>query len=83
MNPLSGVLDEAWRMYRAHAAHLLTIAFVIYLVTAVIVALFALIGGIVGFLVSLAIMTTRRRTDVSYRRDGATYLEPGPVDPRV
>lgn len=44
MNPLSGVLDEAWRMYRAHALHLLAIAFVIYLVTAVIVALLALIG---------------------------------------
>jgi hypothetical protein len=51
MNPLSGVLDEAWRMYRAHAAHLLTIAFVIYLVTAVIVGLLALAGGIVGALV--------------------------------
>jgi RsiW-degrading membrane proteinase PrsW (M82 family) len=50
MNPLSGVLDEAWRMYRAHAAHLLTIAFVIYLVTAVVVALLALAGGVVGAL---------------------------------
>jgi hypothetical protein len=50
MNPLSGVLDEAWKMYRAHAAHLLTIAFVIYLVAAVVVALLALIGGIFGFL---------------------------------
>jgi hypothetical protein len=50
MNPLSGVLDEAWRMYRAHAAHLLTIAFVIYLVAAVIAGLLALIGGIFGLL---------------------------------
>src|SRR5580700_10326918 len=50
MNPLSGVLDEAWKMYRAHAAHLLTIAFVIYLVAAVIAGLLALIGGIFGFL---------------------------------
>jgi hypothetical protein len=50
MNPLSGVLDEAWRMYRAHAAHLLTIAFVIYLVAAVIAALLALIGGFFGVL---------------------------------
>jgi hypothetical protein len=37
MNPLSGVLDEAWRMYRAHAAHLLTIAFVIILIVVDIV----------------------------------------------
>jgi hypothetical protein len=49
MNPLSGVLDEAWKMYRAHAAHLLTIAFVIYLAAAVIAALFALIGGFFGY----------------------------------
>jgi hypothetical protein len=44
MNPLSGVLDEAWRMYRSHALHLMAIAFVIYLVAAVIAALLALIG---------------------------------------
>jgi hypothetical protein len=48
MNPLSGVLGEAWRMYRAHAAHLLAIAFVIYLAAAIIAALLALIGGIAG-----------------------------------
>ena len=50
MNPLSGVLDEAWRMYKAHARHLLAIAFVIYLVAAVIAALFALAGGAIGAL---------------------------------
>lgn len=48
MNPLSGVLDEAWRMYRAHWAHLLTIAFAIYLVTAVIVGLLSLGGTFLG-----------------------------------
>ena len=48
MNPLSGVLDEAWRMYRAHAAHLLIIAFVIYLVAAVIAGLLSLIGHVIG-----------------------------------
>jgi hypothetical protein len=46
MNPLSGVLDEAWRMYRAHALHLLAIAFVVYLITAVVVSLLALIGNV-------------------------------------
>jgi hypothetical protein len=50
MNPLSGVLGEAWKMYRAHAAHLLVIAFVIYLVAAIIVAVLALAGGFVGAL---------------------------------
>jgi hypothetical protein len=50
MNPLSGVLDEAWRMYRKFATHFLAIAFVIYLVAAIITALLALVGGNVGIL---------------------------------
>ena len=50
MNPLSGVLGEAWKLYKAHAAHLLVIAFVIYLVAAVVAALLALAGGIIGAL---------------------------------
>jgi hypothetical protein len=48
MNPLSGIMDEAWRMYRAHAAHLLTIAFVIYLVAGLVAALLASVGGALG-----------------------------------
>jgi hypothetical protein len=52
MNPLSGVLGEAWQMYKAFARHLLAIAFVIYLVAAVISALFSLAGGFVGALLS-------------------------------
>ena len=50
MNPLSGVLDEAWRMYKTFAKHLLAIAFVIYLGAAIITALLALAGGTVGLL---------------------------------
>jgi hypothetical protein len=50
MNPLSGVLDEAWRMYKTFAKHLLAIAFVIYLAAAIITALLALAGGNVGIL---------------------------------
>jgi hypothetical protein len=50
MNPLSGVLGEAWQMYKAHARHLLMIAFVIYLAAAVIAALLALAGGTIGAL---------------------------------
>jgi hypothetical protein len=55
MNPLSGVLDEAWRMYKAHAMHLLTIAFVIYLAAAVVAALLALAGGYVGALLGFLV----------------------------
>lgn len=35
-----------------------------------------MIVGAVGLVISLAMMGTRRRTDVQYRRDGVTYLEP-------
>jgi hypothetical protein len=52
MNPLSGVLDEAWRMYRKFAVHFLAIAFVIYLVAAIITALVSLAGGTVGVLLA-------------------------------
>jgi len=56
MNPLSGVLDEAWRMYKAYARHLLAIAFVIYLIAAVLTAVLALAGTIgiwLGLVISL------------------------------
>jgi hypothetical protein len=55
MNPLSGVLDEAWRMYKTFARHLLAIAFVIYLIAAVIIALLALAGGYVGALLAVLV----------------------------
>jgi hypothetical protein len=42
-----------------------------------------MVVGAVGALITLAFMTSRRRTDVTYRRDGATYVEPASVDPRV
>jgi hypothetical protein len=48
MNPLSGVLNEAWQMYKTFAKHLLAIAFVIYLAAGVIAALLGLAGGTVG-----------------------------------
>lgn len=51
MNPLSGVLTEAWQMYRAHAWHLLAIAFVIYVAAAVIAWLLAL-AGVAGALLA-------------------------------
>ena len=55
MNPLSGVLDEAWRMYKTFAKHLLAIAFAIYLVAAVITALLGLAGRI-GFFLGLIVL---------------------------
>ena len=51
MNPLSGVLGEAWSMYRAHARHLLAIAFIIYVAAAIVAALLAL-AGIAGALLA-------------------------------
>lgn len=45
MSPLSGVLGEAWALYRRHAAHFILISFVIYLVVAVITALLSLAAG--------------------------------------
>jgi hypothetical protein len=44
MSPLSGVLTEAWALYRRFAGHFLLISFVIYVITAILVALLALAG---------------------------------------
>jgi hypothetical protein len=44
MNPLAGVLSEAWQMYRAHAWHMLAIAFVIYVAAAIVAAVLTLAG---------------------------------------
>jgi len=56
MNPLSGVMSEAWSMYRAHAWHLLAIAFVIYVAAAVVAGLLSLagvFGSLLGSVVEL------------------------------
>jgi len=56
VNPLSGVLAEAWALYRAHARHLITIAFAIYLVASVLQALLSVLGTVgilLGSIVSL------------------------------
>ena len=45
MSPLSGVLGEAWALYRRHAAHFILISFVVYLAVAVITALLSLAAG--------------------------------------
>jgi hypothetical protein len=51
MNPLSGVLGEAWQMYRRFAAHLLAIAFVIYVAAAIVAGLLSL-AHVVGLLLA-------------------------------
>jgi hypothetical protein len=57
MNPLSGVLSEAWALYRRHAPHFILISFAIYLVVAAINALLGWAlggyGAFIGLLISL------------------------------
>jgi hypothetical protein len=57
MNPLTGVLGEAWTLYKRHAAHFILISLVIYLVIGVITALLSLalgsFGAVIGGLLSL------------------------------
>ncbi|HEX9039441.1 MAG TPA: hypothetical protein VF838_00290, partial [Trebonia sp.] len=53
MSPLSGVLSEAWALYRRHAAHFIAISFVIFLVISVITALLSWALGTVGALIGL------------------------------
>ena len=55
MNPVSGVLGEAWQQYKAHAAHFLVIAFVIYFVAAVLEALLGAFAGVAGGILSALI----------------------------
>jgi hypothetical protein len=47
-NPVSGVLGEAWKLYRAHAAHFLVIAFVIYFIAAILEAILRAFAGVAG-----------------------------------
>ena len=57
MSPLTGVLKEAWDLYRRFPGHFLLISFVIYLITAVVVALLSLIGiagALIGAVISFA-----------------------------
>jgi hypothetical protein len=57
MSPLSGVLSEAWALYRRHFQHFIVISFVIYLAVAVLTGLFSWglgwVGGLIGLILSL------------------------------
>ena len=57
MSPTSGVIGEAWALYKAHWRHLLTFSFVVYVAVSVIGALLAAVltwlGVILALLLSL------------------------------
>src|SRR3984885_6314723 len=83
MNPLSGVLGEAWSMYKAHAWHLLAIAFVIYLAAAIVAGLLSLagvfgslLGSIVEFFAAFLLQATLIKA-VQDVRDGRADLSMG------
>lgn len=83
MSPLTGILGEAWQMYRAHAGHLLAIAFVIYLVAAVIAALLGLLGifgallGSIVLFIALFLVQASLVKAVQDIRDGHADLSIG------
>src|SRR5215469_8243032 len=57
MSPLTGVLSEAWALYRRFAGHFLIISFAIYVITAILVSLLSLagvVGAILGAIISFA-----------------------------
>ncbi|HXL96377.1 MAG TPA: hypothetical protein VN969_46300 [Streptosporangiaceae bacterium] len=56
MNPLTGVLGEAWAMYKAHARHLLMIAFAVYIVAGIVTAALGLAGAF-GEVLGYVVMT--------------------------
>jgi len=56
VNPMSGVLGEAWRIYRAHAGHLITIAFAIYAVGTLVGLLLTGSLGVLGDLLGLLVL---------------------------
>ena len=81
MSPLTGVLTEAWYLYRRFAGHFLLISFVIYLVTAILVALLSLagnagtiIGNIIGFAATYVVLAVLAKA-VQDVRDGRVDLD--------
>ncbi|MGH2756423.1 MAG: hypothetical protein ACRDI3_01395 [Actinomycetota bacterium] len=55
MNPVAGVLSEAWEMYKTHWRHLLSISVVVYIAVAVITALLIGVFGLFGVLLSILV----------------------------
>jgi hypothetical protein len=81
MSPLSGVLGEAWEMYKRYAAHFLPIAFVIYLAVAVVTSLLSLAGwfglllGLIFSLFGSFLVTAALVKAVQDVRDGRVDLD--------
>ncbi|MGH3206759.1 MAG: hypothetical protein ACRDNO_03260 [Trebonia sp.] len=55
MSPLSGVLNEAWALYRRYAAHFIAISFSVYLVIAIVNALLTWALGAAGAFIGLVL----------------------------
>jgi hypothetical protein len=81
MSPLSGVLTEAWALYRRFAGHFLLISFVIYVITAILVALLSLadrfglfLGAILSFAATYVVQASLIKA-VQDVRDGRVDLD--------
>jgi len=81
VSPLTGVLSEAWYLYRRFAGHFLLIAFVVYVITGILVGLLALagtvgtvIGGVLGFAATYVVQASLI-TAVQDVRDGRADLD--------
>jgi hypothetical protein len=82
MSPLTGVIREAWDLYKAHAAHFLLISFLLYLVESVIVGVLAQFAGLTGTFLSwvvdlffMFLLQTALVTAVQDVRDGRVDLD--------
>jgi|HubBroStandDraft_6_1064221.scaffolds.fasta_scaffold349406_1 hypothetical protein len=81
MSPLSGVITESWALYKAHARHLISVAFVVFLPIAVVTLLVALVGGFFArtladlvFLVGLYLLEAALVRAIQDVRDGTANL---------
>ena len=81
MSPLTGVLAEAWNLYRRFASHFLLISFVVYVITAILVALLslagffgAILGAILGFAATYVVQASLIKA-VQDVRDGRVDLD--------
>ena len=89
MSPLSGVITESWALYKAHARHLISVAFVVFLPIAVVTLLVALVGGFFArtladlvFLVGLYLLEAALVRAIQDVRDGTANLSSTtPVSP--
>jgi hypothetical protein len=84
VSPTSGVIGEAWNLYKGHWRHLLSISFVVYLAVAILgallVAVLTWLGAILAALISLVAIFWLQATlvkAVEDIRDGRADLSVG------